>query len=242
MTNEQKIIVEAAAKRFQTLSGIMENISPFEDYSNEIVKCESKKLGTYYEYENCTNNNLISESSLGNLINILKNHDWGIITAYRRGFTKKENILRNRKLRGILNSNKTGVYQLVGHWQEAPDGMEYEEAKKQNLLVDTIERSYLVRRPEHMGIDEFKQMLVDAMTIDGKTQDAIVFHIKGGSYYVIESTGNMNKIGENITFDKVAQAYSEWVRNTSVKFVFEGLEIPSSISGNLMFKTHNILC
>ena len=213
----------------------------FEDYSNELIKHENKKLGIYYTYKNCTNNNLILESSFAGLYHRLEFQDWGIISAYRKDFTKRENIQRNRELRGILNANEAGVYQLVGHWREAPEGMEYQEAEQKNLLTDVIERSYLVPRPKDMDREAFKNMLFNAMTIGGIPQDAILFHLQGDGYYAIESDGSMKKIGDKIAFNKIAQAYSQWVKKLNVPFVFEGIEKPSSIGGHYMFKVNNIL-
>ena len=79
-------------------------LKPFEDYSNNILPV------------NC----IISEDSLSRTLSIIQDKDFAILTAYRANFTKSENILRNRKLRAILNELHMGVHQLVGHWQEAP--------------------------------------------------------------------------------------------------------------------------
>ena len=97
------------------------------------------------------------------------------------------------------------------------------------------------REKQNMDISEFKNLMINSMTIDGKTQDAIVFHTQDDAYYIILNNGNMEKIGDKISFNKIAQAYSQWVRKLNVPFVFEGVERPGSNSGSIMFKIYNIL-
>lgn len=215
-----------------------------EDYSNElkttyssVFKCNVK------EYVNCKNFNIIVEGSFNRLLEHLKNKDFAIITAYRNGFSKQDNILRNRKLRSIFNENKMGVHQLVGHWLEAPEGKDYRTCDKSEL-TDVIERSYLVSKPDDMSFGEFKEFIFECMTIDGVTQDCCVIHEKNGVYYQLTNNNELVEIGKNITFDKIAQAYSEYKVNKKSKnktFIFEGVESPGSNSGRWMFREHNLL-
>ena len=166
--------------------------------------------------------------------------DFAIITAYRKNFTKKENIARNRKLRGILNTSQMGVHQLVGHWMEAPDGKDYKDCSP-NELTDVIERSYFIAKPESMSFEVFKKFIINCLTIDGTTQDCGVIHQHGQGYYCIYPNGSMEKIGDKLTLNKIAQAYSQYVKKMDIPFIFEGVESPSSNSGCRMFKMNNIL-
>ena len=217
------------------------NFRPFEDYSPTLKESYSDKLKCMIkEYVGCSNNNLIIEGTFKRLVDKMQNNDFAILSAYRNSFTKEQNILRNRKLRAALDSKKMGVYQLVGHWLEAPDGVSYEDAK-QNELTDVIERSYFVARPDTMNYDEFKNLIINLLTIDGVTQDCCIIHQNGGGYYLLYPDGNTEKIGDKITFNKIAQAYSQYVKKMNVPFVFEGVESPSSIGGYRMFSKNNIL-
>ena len=96
---------------------------PFEDYSNSLFCKYSKSYkAKVYEYTNCSNHNLIVEGSFNRLLSQMKEKDFAILTAYRSTLTKKENIMRNRIFRGILNADEMGVHQLVGYWRENPNG------------------------------------------------------------------------------------------------------------------------
>ena len=104
--------------------------------------------------------------SLGRLMNRLNEQTCAIITAYRDydlngdKISKEENIKRNRELRTRFNANKMGVYSLVGHWQETHE----------------VERCYVVPKRSDMSDEEFIDFIKDAMTINGLTQDACIFH------------------------------------------------------------------
>jgi hypothetical protein len=212
------------------------NIFPFEDYSTQLIYNTDKK---YYKYLNCSNQSIISEGSFNRLLDRMKNNDFAIITAYRSTFTKEENIMRNRKLRGILDKNRMGVHQLVGHWQEAPSGVDYKDAKKSEL-TDSVERSYMVAKPEKMSDEEFKKIIIDCMTIDNETQDAVVYK-HNSTYYIIYNNGEEEKIGDKMTLNKISQAYSQYVKQLDVPFVFEGYEEPVTNLGKQIFRKHNIL-
>lgn len=218
---------------------ISENmLYPFEDFSNELVLVEGCN-GNYYEYKNCSNKCIINEGSFNRLISRLNDSDFVIISAYRTTFSKQQNIVRNRKLRALLNDKKMGVHQLVGHWREAPDGKEYDKVP-QNELKDTIERSYVVARPSDMNVEDFKSFIIKCMTIDGVKQDAVIFHQNGGEYYVLFNNGTMEKIGTKITLNKLGQAYSQYVKKLDLPFIFEGIESPSTNLGKQMFNMYNI--
>ena len=87
-----------------------EDIGPLKEISCETIS------GKVFRFENCKNNNHISEDSLTRTLSVINNKTFAIISAYRQDFKKEENIIRNRKLRGILNSKQMGVHILVGHW------------------------------------------------------------------------------------------------------------------------------
>lgn len=99
----------------------------FEDYSKKLTPVAGKT--GLFEYAECSNNDLVCEDSLMRMLEFAKTKDFAILSAYRAEFSKRRNIERNRRLRSILNSMKLGVHQLVGHWLEAPAGIEYGQAE-----------------------------------------------------------------------------------------------------------------
>ena len=219
---------------------VVDGMLPFEDFSSTFTESYSEKYGCIVKvYADSANNNIILEGSFNRLLQQMDSTDFAIISAYRKEKTKKENILRNRKLRGILNDKKMGVHQLVGHWQEAPEGGNHKDAKK-SVLTDIVERSYFIARPADMSYSEFRHIIIDLLTIDGLAQDCGIIHNNGGDYNVIYPSGTVEKIGSDITMDKVGQAYSHYVKKSDRPFVFEGVESPSSISGMRMFADNGL--
>ena len=213
---------------------------PFEDYSHNLKESYSNSYGCMIkEFVNSTNNNLIIEGSFNRLISQMQNKDFAIISAYRHEFDKPQNIKRNRKLRGVLNMKRLGVHQLVGHWREAPKGIPYNQAKESEL-TDVIERSYFVVKPDDMDYKTFKTIITKCLTIDNETQDSCIIHLNGGGYYCLYQDGSVDKIGDNLTLNKIGQAYSQYVKRLDIPFIFEGVEYPSSISGRRMFNQNGI--
>ena len=184
-------------------------------------------------------------SSLDRLFDILNNQVCAIITAYRdtdskgNRLTKKENIKRNRELRTRFSNNKMGVYQLVGHWLEAPEGYDYDQVKKEHKLTDVVERSYVVPKPDDMTIDEFVDFILSSMTIDELTQDACFIHTD--KFYLMYKDGSLEELGTDVSLNQLGEAYSQWVRKCSLPFVFDSVDSPSSNFGRLYFKVCNIL-
>lgn len=200
-------------------------MSRFNNFVNETQKSHMDDYGVDGE-----NVNLITEAGFSRVLNKIENNDFVIITAYRGNYDKKENINRNRQMRGEFNSKKMGVYQVVGHWQECQDDVEYEKCPK-NRLVDVIERSYIAVRPSDMSQDEFESFIVSLLK--KFNQDAALIK-KDGNFNVIEKTGNITKVGDKLTLNKISQAYSQYVKKMDIPFVFEGVEIPGSNSGRQM--------
>ncbi len=201
--------------------------SSLDDYSNELVVLEGKKIKPEYrgskEFKGCSNYNIISEASLNRLLQHVNDNEkvWAIITAHRAGLPKEENILRNRALRGQLNSRKMGVYQLIGHWK------------------DTIERSYFTIKPDELSETEFIEFIKSLMTIDGLVQEAVLIG-HGTRVQLMDFDGEIELVGNKITLNKMGQAYSRHIKKQNSPFVFEGMEIPGSISGCRVFHDEGV--
>jgi hypothetical protein len=164
--------------------------------------------------------------------------DFAIITAYRGNYNKKQNIKRNRSLRGELNNKKLGPYQLVGHWRECSlEGVSYESCPP-DKLVDVIERSYFVPKREDMDSSEFEDII--KKLCKNFQQDGAVIGQKG-NIQIIEPTGNKFKIGTGTSLGTIAQGYSQHVKKMNVPFTFEGVEVPGSGIGNRIMREHGIL-
>ena len=95
-----------------------DDIFKHEDYSDALVYKDGKVVA----WKDCINDAVISESSLSRTRSIIQNSSFAILTAYRNmdksgvKLSKRQNILKNKKLRVILNDMHMEVHQLVGHY------------------------------------------------------------------------------------------------------------------------------
>lgn len=183
------------------------------------------------------NVNLITEAGLSRVLNKIENNVFSIITAYRGEYNKYQNITRNRNLRNEFNKRKMGVYQLVGHWRECSvDNVDYNDCPD-DKLIDVVERSYLVVKPEDIEYGEFEDIIIDL--VNKFDQDgAILKNDKG--FFIVESSGNKFKIGSKMVLGKISQAYSQYIKKMDVPFVFEGVEVPNTNFGRQIAKEFGI--
>jgi len=191
---------------------------------------------TFSDYLLENTNSLITEAGLARLITQLQTEkDMAIISGYRSGFTKKENIQRNKKLRGALNAKKMGPYQLVGHWRECKDSTISYTLCPKHMLHDVVERSYMVIKPDDVMFNEFKDFMIGLARIYG--QDGFVYRHDGVYSIVNKKGGTEFALGKKVTLGKIGQAYSQYVMKMDIPFVFEGIEVPTTIIGKRIF-TH----
>ena len=184
------------------------------------------------------NFNLLSEAGLSRIITQIKidKKDFSTISAFRGNLTRKENEARNKQLRASLRPYKIGTYSLIGHWQECSDpNVEYKACPK-DKLIDVIERSYLIVRPDNITQDSFKKIITELCA--KYQQDGAILSIDG-KIYLIEKTGALTKIGDKVTLNKISQAYSQYIKKKNVPFVFEA-EVPGSSSGRRVFSLNEI--
>ena len=167
--------------------------------------------------------------SLGRLMNRLNEQTCAIITAYRDydlngdKISKEENIKRNRELRTRFVNNEMWAYSLVGHWQE----------------TNEVERSYVISRPRFMPEQEFTDFIKDYMTIDCLPQDACIIHTD--KFYILQKDGTTKILGENISINKIEQAFSLWVRKRKLPFKFDYVDEPTSNFGRQYFHICHLL-
>jgi len=204
----------------------------------------------------------ICEASLSRLLNMASKRDFCIATGFRYGNTLQQNRQLNKELNSTLASKKMGGYSLIGHWQEAPDGVEYKDADPETLQ-DSVEESVLFTRPEDMSKRDFigfcgdigRKFNQDAVLV-GLVSDDVKFNSKGFTFaggakeddtkdpqpgiYLVYKDGSMDKIGNSLTIGKVSQAYSQMRSKKSVPFVFEGVLKPTNNISKQAFKVRNI--
>ncbi len=181
---------------------------------------------------------LITEAGLSRIIDKLSKNknDFAIITSYRYEYDKKENINRNRSLRNEFNKRKMGIYQLVGHWRECQiENVPYKDCPK-DMLIDVIERSYLVIRPDEMKYKDFCDMILSL--INRFQQDSALI-CKYGNIFSMEKDGNLTLKGFGLTLNKISQAYSQFVKKLNIPFVFEA-ELPGTNFGRELFRDNGI--
>lgn len=162
----------------------------------------------------------ITEASLGRIMQhagYAKEVGFAILTSWRQNFSKKENLVRFKELKGELRGLGLGFNVLNGHWQECQDPtVSYDDCPEEEL-VDAIEPSLFVT-----GID-----LATSQRLGNQyDQDAVVFagpDTDGQTTLIFRDGGRMN-LGEFSPMS-IGQAYSEMKNGRS--FRFEYLEWPT---------------
>ena len=236
-------------RKLQLITGnvVKENeMKGFTDYT-DISHIGSSHMDDYGR--DSANVNLITEAGLSRLLQRVddEKNDFVMITAYRAEYTKSENVKRNRIMRGEWNKVKLGPYQLVGHWRECSiEGTPYDQCPE-DKLVDAIERSYLVVRTDEVSAEKFWE-LANKLAKDNK-QDAIVVRVEeytGDETWVIGGAYSPDspvifERYKKVSLGKIAQGWSQHVKKMDVPFTFEGVEIPGSNSGRMIFSRLGLL-
>lgn len=179
---------------------------------------------------NTNNKDDINEASLGRVyqhITKQKSDSFAIITAYRGGFSKKQNDSRNKSLEGDVRSLGLGFFKVKGYWVECSDSSLDYESCPADMKVPVVETSLFIPDISYK----------DAVRLGKKyDQDAIVFQGSetNDKVEVIDKNGStLQKLG-NFSPNKIKQAYTK-VKGKS--FAFEGFEFrPSGMLSNLAFE------
>ena len=122
-----------------------------------------------------------------------------------------------------------GVHPLIGHWRECQDrDVEYKDCPE-DKLVDVIERSYFVQRPDDVSPDEFADLIFELA--NKYDQDGVVLRVDAldlNGVYGSKNREEFVKFENGIKVNKIAQAYSQHVKKQNTPFVFEGVETPNA--------------
>lgn len=161
----------------------------------------------------------LNEASIGRVYQHFKKSDetgFGIITSWRAGYSKKQNLSLWKKLQSEVRSLGYGYFKLEGHWVECQDTtVPYDKCPK-NQLIASIEPALFI---PGINLKEIKKLTKKY------DQDASVYNgpETKGKMTLVFRTGNQQNIG---TFhpNKIAQAYSKLRGRT---FTFEGFEYPA---------------
>lgn len=166
--------------------------------------------------------------AMSRLVNMYRNNCFCIISASRVKFDERVNRLRSVNLKNDLNARNMGSYQLVGHGFEVPEGEDYEECKAHapEKIISTVETSYFVPKPKSMEDDAFFEIMAELAAKYG--QDSVLIGRKG-MIHSMDRTGALSPFGEKITFSKISQFYSEYIRGKNTPFVIEGIRHPNNL-------------
>ena len=172
----------------------------------------------------------INEASLGRVYqHITRNasKSFAILTAFRGGYSKQENLQRNKKLQGDVRSLGHGFFKVKGYWVECQDpDIEYSKCPD-DMKVPVVEDSLFVpniTRKEAVKLG--KKYDQDAVIYMGEETDNQV-------ELVSKSGSSIMKLGK-FNPSKIAQAYTR-IKGSS--FTFEGFEYrPTGQMESLVFE------
>jgi len=145
----------------------------------------------------------LNEASLSRVyqhVKKAKKKSFGILTSWRAGNSKRENLADFKRLAGEVRSLGLGFFKLIGHWKECQDPtVDYAKCPP-DQLQDTKEPALFVP-----GIS-----LKDVKRLGAKyEQDAVVYGgpDTDGKVMLIPRGGSMSSLG-SFSPNKIAQAYS----------------------------------
>ena len=129
-----------------------------------------------------------------------KSPSWGIVTAHRVMYSKKENEARNKQLEKDVRDMGYGFFKMEGHWQECQDpNINYKDCPKDQLKDATEQPLFIPGIKE----DELKSLCKKY------NQDSVVYgDTKTDHARLIYKNGGEDNIGA-FHPGKIAQAYSK---------------------------------
>lgn len=171
----------------------------------------------------------VNEASLGRVYQHIQkdaSESFAILTAFRGGLPKRENIKRNKQLQSDVRSLGYGFFKVKGYWQECEDSeLEYEDCPE-DLKVPVVEDSLFVpniSRKEAVRLA--KKYEQDAIVYQGEeTNDKVEIISKEGK--TVDKLGKFNP-------NKIAQGYT---KIKGKNFTFEGFQYKPTgqLSGMLL--------
>ena len=180
----------------------------------------------------CNDKDKINEASLGRVYQHIKKQaskSFTIITAFRGGYSLKQNKSRNKKLGSNIRSLGFGFFKVKGYWVECQDeSLEYKDCPD-DLKVPVVEYAYFVPNIIKKDVVKLaKKYDQDAIIYQGEeTDDKVELISKSGL--------SIMKLGK-FSPDKIKQAYTQVKGHT---FVFEGFEYqPTGQLENLSFQAY----
>lgn len=192
--------------------------------------------------------NLINEAGLSRLFSGItdgdKKRDFCVMSAFRGNLTLKQNRQRNKDIYSILATYKIGGYPLIGRWQEAPEGEDWETTPEEDK-IPVREESIWFYRSDAMSLQDFIDMCVSLC--NKFNQDVVIIGIaseeEDSGIYFYSKDGSRKKFASTIKIrpEKLGSAYSILRGHPSNTFVFEGTAQPVNIIGNMSFKNDNML-
>lgn len=139
-----------------------------------------------------------------------KSPSWGIVTAHRSEFSKRENESRNKQLEKDLRGMGYGFFKMEGHWQECQDSsIDYKDCPK-DQLKDATETSLFVP-----GVKE-NEIAALCKKYD---QDSVIYgDTKKDHTKLIFKNGSEDDIGK-FHPNRISQAYSKFKGGSTFSFV-----------------------
>ena len=135
---------------------------------------------------------------------------WGIITAYRNGNTKSQNIQKNKELGQKLRDMGYGFAKMKGAWKECQDQSVPYAKCPPDKLVDAHEITYFI---PNMKKDQLHQLCNEFQ------QDAVIYgdeSTKGNAHLMFQD-GSSENIGK-FHPDTIAQNYTKLNNNRNFTF------------------------
>jgi len=184
----------------------------------------------------------ITEASLGRVYQHVKRAEGGtsfaVLTAYRNGVPKKQNMANQKNLESRLRQQGYGYFKLTGFWKECQDpSMEYDDCPE-SMKVPVREPSLFVPK---MTLDDAvaqaKRFDQDTIIYAGEqTKGNVALYSKSGRKIADLGTFHPNTIGraysmvkgKTFTFEGVGYKPSNYMSRVAFDKIIEQLDQQST--------------
>ena len=172
----------------------------------------------------------INEASLGRVYQHITrdaSKSFAILTAFRGGNSKQQNLQRNKKLQSDVRSLGLGFFKVKGYWVECQDpDLEYAQCPD-DMKIPVVEESLFVPNiSREQAVKLGKKYEQDAVIYSGEETD--------NNVELVSKTGTSIMMLGKFSPSKIAQAYTR-IKGSS--FTFEGFEYrPTGQMESLVFQ------
>jgi len=198
----------------------------------------------------------VTAAGVYRVIQIGNTRPYAAISASRLANTHEENKMRNKALLAEIKSAGFYAYDLIGMYQECPDGKpDCEEHEKEQTVEDSF---FVPYREDVASLEDFADFFLK-LTIkyeqdsyllglpNGYAYDSDLVKVAGnditvGEHYYVSQTGEASSVGTRLEADTLKDygSIAFDAKDRMIEFVIKGVLQPATVNGCRKFNEHGL--